>query len=239
VTNTVSTPSWFTLRKSVKPSNFDCPSKLQNPIKLDVDKYVTSRLLLCKCLPRLLSYSNIYSSLSSSIFLSSSTHDSLTLYPMTIPSYYPTDLSFHPFTGCFWPFSFRTLYFDILRNKFAHTLNKIVSTGYRLPCERLITFATLKFESFQCCVHLTRSITQIQILHIFQSPYVCLGSLLYTMELRQFSKTLHYYTHSQLMEHWPTLASFRSTAWFYNPYKIPSLCFPTSSWFYNSIPLCY
>ena len=43
---------------------------------------------------------------------------------------------------------------------------------------------------------------------------MCLSSLLYTMELRQFSKTLHYYTHSQLIEHLPTLASFRSTAWF-------------------------
>jgi len=40
VTNTVSTPSWFTFRKSVKPSNFDCPSKLQNRIKFDIYKYV-------------------------------------------------------------------------------------------------------------------------------------------------------------------------------------------------------
>ena len=78
----------------------------------------------------------------------------------------------------------------------------------------MITFTTLKFESFQCCVHLTRLITQTQLLHIFHFSYICLGSLLYTMELRQFSKTCHYYTHSQLIEHWPTLASFRSTTWF-------------------------
>ena len=64
VTNTVSTPLWFTFRKSVKLSNFDCPSKLQNSIKLDIDKYVTTRTLLCICLPHLLSYFNLYLSLS-------------------------------------------------------------------------------------------------------------------------------------------------------------------------------
>jgi len=67
VTNTVSTPSRFTFRKSVKPSNFDCLSKLQNSIKLDIDKYVTTRTLLCKCLPHLLSYFNLYLSLSHSL----------------------------------------------------------------------------------------------------------------------------------------------------------------------------
>ena len=154
------------------------------------------------------------------------------------PICYPTGL-LYPLPDVSDPSHSETNVLQNLENNFEHTNQIIASTGYRFPCERLITFATLKFESFQCCVHLTRSITQIQILHIFRSPYVCLGSLLYTMELRQFSKTLHYYTHSQLMKHWPTLASFRSTASFYNPYKIPSLCFPTSSWFYNSIPLCY
>jgi len=77
----------------------------------------------------------------------------------------------------------------------------------------MITFATLKFESFQCCVHLTWLITQTQIIHIFHFPYMRLGSLLYTMELRQFRKTLHSYIHSQPIEHWHTLATFRSTAW--------------------------
>jgi len=139
----------FTLRKSVKPSNFDCPSKLQNPIKLDVDRYVTSKILLCKCLPRLLSSSNLCLFLQ--VHLSLLSHMTLTLCPMTIPSCYPTDLLYH-LTRCFCLIR-QHMYFYIPENYFDHALN--VSTGYRLPCERLITFATLKFESFQCCVHLT------------------------------------------------------------------------------------
>jgi len=60
------------------------------------------------------------------------------------------------------------------------------------------------------------------------------------MELRQFSKTLHYCTHSQLIGHWPTLASFRSTAWVYNPYK-KYLFFVSllPRGFYTSISLSY
>jgi hypothetical protein len=75
----VSTPSLFTFRKSVKPLNFDCPNRLQNPIKLDMDKYVTTRIVFCKCLPHLLSYSNLYLSLSSAMCLSYFTHDSFSL----------------------------------------------------------------------------------------------------------------------------------------------------------------
>jgi hypothetical protein len=79
MTNKVSTPLWFTFRKSVEPLNFDCLSRLQTPIKLDIDKYVTLRIVFCKCLPHLLSYSNLYLSLSSVICLSYFTHDSFSL----------------------------------------------------------------------------------------------------------------------------------------------------------------
>jgi len=82
LTNMVSTPLWFTFRKSVKPSNFDSPSKLQNSIKLGIDKYVTTRTLLCKCLLHLLSYSNIYLSLSSVICPSYFTHDSFSPFAL-------------------------------------------------------------------------------------------------------------------------------------------------------------
>ena len=74
---------WFTFPKSVKPSNFDCPSRLQTPIKFDTDKYVTSGILFCKCLPHILSYSIIYLSFSSVICLSYFT-GLLTPCPVTI-----------------------------------------------------------------------------------------------------------------------------------------------------------
>jgi len=84
MSNTISTPSWFTFRKLVKPSNFDYPSKLQTPIKFGVDKYVTNRIFFRKYLPQLLSFSNLYLSLSSLICLSFFTHDFLTLCLVTI-----------------------------------------------------------------------------------------------------------------------------------------------------------
>jgi len=46
------------------------PADVKPPIKLDVDKYVTTRILFFKCLLHLLSYSNFYLSLSSVICLS-------------------------------------------------------------------------------------------------------------------------------------------------------------------------
>jgi len=58
---------------------FDIFSKLQNSIKLGV-KYIT-RILFCKCLPRLLSYSNLYLSLSSVICPSYFSHDSAHCLP--------------------------------------------------------------------------------------------------------------------------------------------------------------
>ena len=84
MSNTISTPSWFTFRKLVKPSNFDYPSKLQTPIKFGVDKYVTNRIFFRKYLPQLLSFSNLYLSLSSFICLSYFKHDFLTLCPVSV-----------------------------------------------------------------------------------------------------------------------------------------------------------
>jgi len=40
------------------------------------------------------------------------------------------------------------MYSYISENNFGPSNPIIVPTGYRLPCERLITFATLKFEAF-------------------------------------------------------------------------------------------
>ena len=39
-----------------KPSNFDCPNKLQIPIKLDDDECLTTRIIFCKHFPHLPSY---------------------------------------------------------------------------------------------------------------------------------------------------------------------------------------
>ena len=47
VTNTVSAGSWFTSRKSVKSTNFDCPSQVQICIKFDTDKRVTNYNPIC------------------------------------------------------------------------------------------------------------------------------------------------------------------------------------------------
>ena len=60
----------------------------------------------------------------------------------------------------------------------------------------------------------------------------CLDSWIDILKFREFSKTLVYNFHTQLMGHWPTLASFRSSAWVSNPTKkkIPFICFPTTSW---------
>ena len=42
-----------------KPSNFDCPSKLQITIKLDDDGCLTTRIIFCKHFPHLPSYAKL------------------------------------------------------------------------------------------------------------------------------------------------------------------------------------
>jgi len=80
-------------RKSFKRSNFGCPSKLQNPIKFDVDKYVTSRSLFVHV------YRTFYLILNSTcLFLQLSVYPFLHMtlshsLPCNYPSLcYPTDL---------------------------------------------------------------------------------------------------------------------------------------------------
>ena len=92
VTNTVSTPSWFTSRKSVKPSNFDCPSTPQNPIELNIDKCLTSRIIFGKWFPHLLPFDNLYLSLQLSVYPTSYMtlpHSLLCIHPSLC---YPTGL---------------------------------------------------------------------------------------------------------------------------------------------------
>jgi len=133
MTNTVSTPSWFTFPKSVKPSNFDCPSRLQNPINLDIDKYVTSRILFCKCLPHLLSYSIIYLSFSSVISLSYFTHESFSLYAPQRSLLMATPLTFcichQMFLTSLTP---KHMYSYISETNLESSTKIIVSTGYNL-----------------------------------------------------------------------------------------------------------
>jgi hypothetical protein len=127
MTNTVSTPSWFTFRKSVKPSNFGCPSRLQNPIKLDVDKYVTTRILFCKCSPHLLSHSKLFLPLSSVICLSYFTHHSSSLSLIR-----------------------KHMYSYISENNFGPSNQIIVPTSYKV----MLVFSLTAYFSVSCCLML-------------------------------------------------------------------------------------
>ena len=110
--------------------NFGCPSRHQNSIKLDINKYVTTRILFCKCLLQLLSYSNLYLSLSSVICLSYFTQDS-SLCPVTVL------LFATPLTFCI---SYQMLLTSLIRkhmysyisdNNFGPSNQLIVPTGYK------------------------------------------------------------------------------------------------------------
>jgi len=158
VTNTVSNPSWFTFRKSVKPLNFGCPNRLQTPIKLDVYQYVTTRILFCKWLPHFLSHSNTFYSLQLPILLH--TWLFLNLCPVTILLL----LTHWPFvspTKCFWPPSFGT-YTYISENNFGPSNQITVTTGYNYYKLTLlgqytilfyIIFSQLYFCSVQNIMH--------------------------------------------------------------------------------------
>jgi hypothetical protein len=146
---------------SNKPSSFECHRKLRNPIKLDIDRCLTTRILFCKYFTQILSYANLFFTLSTttcpshftqlSLFCNYSSHG-------TTPSYCM------PFR-CYWPPSYAKRKYPYISKLILKLLiTVILSTGYRLPCERAITFATLKFESFQSCVYFTCSLIQTQIL---------------------------------------------------------------------------
>ena len=118
------------ISKSVKPSNFDCPSQLQNSIKLDVDKYMTTRILFCRCLPHLLSYFNLCLSLSSVICLSYFTHDFLTVCPVAILRF-AIQLTFCiPYQMLLTTLIWKHMYLYISENNFGPSNQIIVPTGY-------------------------------------------------------------------------------------------------------------
>ena len=80
------------ISKKCQTLEFWLSQQTPNPFKFDVDKHVTSTVPFWKWVPQLLSYTNLYLSLSSVICLSYFKHDSFSLSVLYCPPCYPTDL---------------------------------------------------------------------------------------------------------------------------------------------------
>ena len=110
-------------------------------------------------------------------------------------------------------------------------------TGYRLPCERLITFATLKFESFQRCVH-PWLVIQHKYYKYFIFKFQVLRQFCYTPSCLDSSPKHSYYNTIRWWVFWPNLASLLcQLPGFTILTKIPSNCVPTSLCFLTNLNL--